>query len=198
MIRLATIVLIAAIFSGCSLKSVSKPIVQYAIEDNTKVIKETKAVNKVLKISRLKSPEYIQNSSIWYQNSSFEMNSYLYAKWNEDFVNMIENNIASTVYDSGLFKSTFTKYSKIRADLLLEGEIIESLQKIGSDGSAEVSFSIRLYLIDSENSKLIGSKEFVYLKKCTDVNVKGAVIAYNEIVKNLNKDVVIWLKTLVK
>lgn len=196
--RLGLFTLILIIFSGCSIKDVSKPIVKYTIDDDTKVTKERVCVDKIIKIKKFKSPDYIQNTNIWYKKPSYETSSYIYAQWNEVFVDLIEQNIATTIYDSGLFKSMFTRYSKIRSDLILEGEIIDARQIIKKDNDAEISFAIRAYLIDSKNSKLIDSKEFRYVKQCNSVDAKGAVIAYNDIVKNLNKDVRKWLEILVK
>ena len=196
--RLVFIIFIAAIFSGCSIKEVSKPIVKYTLEDEAKIAKEETPVERVLKIASLKSPKYIQNSGIWYERLSFKTNSYLYSSWNDDFVSLVEKNIANSIYESGLFKSMFTKHSKIREDMLLEGEVVNARQIINSDGSAGILFNMRLYLIDSKKGILVGSNEFKYLKKCESVDAKGAVIAYNEIVKNLDKDVVKWLKKLVK
>ena len=37
-----------------------------------------------------------------------------------------------------------------------------------------------------------------YTKKSETVDAKGAIMSYNEIVKKLNIDVVLWLKVLVK
>ncbi len=196
--RLGLFTLILIIFSGCSIKDVSKPIVKYTIDDDTKVTKERVCVDKIIKIKKFKSPDYIQNTNIWYKKPSYETSSYIYAQWNEVFVDLIEQNIATTIYDSGLFKSMFTRYSKIRSDFTLEGEIIDARQIIKKDNDAEISFAIRAYLIDSKNSKLIDSKEFRYVKQCNSVDAKGAVIAYNDIVKNLNKDVRKWLEILVK
>jgi len=197
MIKLITIALIAAIFSGCSLKDVSKPVVKYTIDTDKTTQQETIVSDKILKIVRLKSPKYIQNSNIWYENQSLEMNAYLYSAWSEDFPDLIEQNIADTIFKSGLFKSTFTRYSKINPDLLLEGEIVKSIQKIYVNNST-IELSVRLYLVNHKNSKLIDSKEFTYREECSSVDAKGAVKAYKKIVKNLNKDVVLWLRNLVK
>ncbi len=196
--RLGLFVIVIAIFSGCSIKDVSKPTVKYTIDDDIKVMKKEVSIDKIIKIKKFKSPDYIQNTNIWYKKPSYETSSYIYSKWNEEFTDLIEQNIATTIYDSGLFKSMFTRYSKIRSDLTLEAEIIDARQIIKDDNSADVSFAIRTYLIDSKNSKLIDSKEFRYLKKCDSVDAKGAVMAYNDIVKNLNKDVRKWLEILVK
>ncbi len=197
MIKLISIALIAAIFSGCSLKDVSKPVAQYSIDADTITKNESISSNKILKVVRLKSPRYMQNDKIWYENQSLQMNTYLYSTWSEDFPSIVEQNIANTIFSSNLFKSTFTRYSKIIPDLLLEGEIINSIQKISSDGST-IEFSIRLYLVNHNTSQLMDSKVFSYTKECSSVDAKGAVKAYREIVKNLNKDVVAWLTNLVK
>jgi ABC-type uncharacterized transport system auxiliary subunit len=198
MSRWIIVALIGVIFSGCSLKDVSKPILKYTIDSNTEVKSQAQHVDKILKITNLKTPEYLQNSNIWFKKPSLEMSPYIYSKWNDDFENLIKQNISTAIYDSNIFKTIFTRSSKIRPDLVLEGEIVETMQVLNDDKSADVIFTIRLYLIDTKSSNLIGSKEFKYLQKSKSVDAKGAIIAYDEIVKKLNKDVVIWLRKLMK
>ncbi len=197
MIRLIYIALVAAVFSGCSLKDVSKPVVKYTIDTDVIASQERISSDKILKVVRLKSPKYMQNSNIWYENQSSQMSAYLYSAWSEDFPSLVEQNLAGSIFNSGIFKSTFTRYSKISPDLLLEGEIVKSIQKV-SKNSSTIEFSMRFYLVNHKSSKLIDSKEFSYTKECSSVDAKGAVKAYKNIVKNLNKDVVLWLRNLVK
>jgi ABC-type uncharacterized transport system auxiliary subunit len=198
MSRLILVVFVVGIFAGCSIKDVSKPIVKYTIYDNAVVAKELKSVNKILKIEEFKSPKYIQDKNIWYKKPSYETRPYIYSVWNEEFLDLIEQNVENSIYSSSLFKSVFSKHSKIRADIVLESEVIEAKQFIYKDSTAKVSFIMRSYLVDSKSLKLIDSKEFKYEEKCLNVDAKSAVLAYNNIIKNLNKDVVLWLKTLVK
>ena len=185
-------------FSACSIKDVSKPVVKYTISDEIKTIKADLTIDKVLEIEKLKAPKSIQNNHIWYEKATYAISPYLYSSWNCDFVEIIDKNIADSVYSSGLFKSTFSNHSKVRSDLVLEGEIVEAIQRIDTNGEAYVSFIVREYLIDHKTFNLIGSKEFKYTQKCETVDAKGAIMAYNKIVKKLNKDVVLWLKILVK
>lgn len=186
------IFLITIFISGCSLKEMSKPVTNYSLEINNKVSSVQKGT-VVLKISRLKSPAFLRSRKIWYKYPSAVTNSYLYSEWNENFSNLIEQSITENISKSGLFKGVFSEYSRITPDLLLEGNIINAVQNISN-----VSFEIQLYLIDNTTSKLIATKDFSYMQKCDTIDAKGAVSAYNVIVKKLNKDVILWLKTLVK
>jgi ABC-type uncharacterized transport system auxiliary subunit len=124
------------------------------------------------------------------------VDSYVYSSWSGNFSDLIENSIANTIFSSGLFKSSYTRYSKVKPDLLLEGQIINAMEYVGDKNIVE--FSIRFYLIEQSSKKLISSKDFTYSKKIETIDAKGAVMAYNEIVKNLNKDVVLWLSKSVK
>ncbi len=182
--------------AGCSVKEVEKPIKSYMLSV-VDVRKGDKSGVKVLKIERFKSPAYLDSRYIWYQKDHAEMNPYVYSQWSENFGNILLNNLTKTLYESKIFKSVFMKYSKIDADYTLEGEIDKAVQNI-EDKSAYVNFGIRLYLVRNEDSKLIGSKYFSYKKRCDEVDSKGAVKAYDEIIKKLDKDVVTWLKILVQ
>ena len=182
--------------SGCSIKEVDKPIKSYMIS-NYGIESGLKDGSKVLKIERFKSPAYLDSRYIWYKRAKGEVNPYAYAQWSENFGNILLNNLTETLYKSKIFKSVFMKYSKIDPDFILEGEIDKAIQNI-KDNSSSVDFGIRLYLIRRSDSKLIGSKYFSYSIVCNEVSSKGAVEAYDKIIKKLNKDVIKWLKTLVQ
>lgn len=189
-------ILITLFLGGCSIKDVGKPISKYTIFDQSHINVNIKT-GKILRISQFKAPFNLLGDKIWYKRDSLSTNSYLYSSWSEDFPSIIEHDIANRLYKSGLFKSVFEKYSKAKADLSLEGEIINAVQNVSKDG-ASVSFEIRLYLIDIKSSRLIASKDFAYHKRCTSVDAVGAIKAYDQIIKIFNKEVISWLKTLVK
>ncbi len=195
---ISKIVFVAMVFmlTGCSLKDVSQPIVKYDISSDLSVHVNVNS-KKILKVSTFKTPANLLSSKIWYQRNSFRTDSYLYSAWSEDFSAMVEQDTANTLFKSGLFKSVFSSYSKVRADLVLEGELINAIQHVSED-KANVVFGVRLYLIDAKTAKLIGSKDFQYREKCKSVDALGAVKAYSSIIKTYNKEVILWLKKLVK
>jgi len=176
---------------GCSSKEI-KPYDIYAINDTTK-IEQSLHIDKVLKIAKIKTPQYMQSDKIWYKQSLVKIDSYFYSKWNTGFADMIEQNIVNSISRSGLFKAAYSRYSKVRADFVLESELIDSVHEVDLNS---VKFGIRLYLIDG--SKLKSSQEFNYEQKCESKDAKGAVEAYEKIIKKLNKDVILWLKKSVK
>ena len=191
------ILTIAMIFmGGCSLKDISKPIVRYDIEGNIKFHLKTRS-DKILKVSRFKTPINLFSKEIWYQRKSLKVNSYLYSGWNQDFSTMVEQEMSDALYKSRLFKSVFSDYSKVRADFVLEGEIVDALQHVEKN-RAYVTFEVRLYLIDYKTSKLIGSNDFSYTQMCKSIDAAGAVEAYDEMMKTFNKEVILWLEKLVK
>jgi len=176
---------------GCSSKEI-KPYDIYSINDSSK-LEQPLHVEKVLKIAKMKSSNQMQSDKIWYKESSVKIDSYFYSKWNTAFTDMLEQNLVNSISRSELFKTTYSRYSKVRADLVLESELIDSVHDISS---GMVSFGIRLYLI--EGSMLKSSKEFIYEEKCSSKDAKGAVEAYEKIIKKLNKDVILWLSKSVK
>ncbi len=194
--RIFILVVVMIFMGGCSLKDISKPIVRYDIDGNIKFHSKTKS-DKVLKISRFKTPINLFSKEIWYQRKSLKVNSYLYSGWSQDFSTMIEQQVSDALYKSGLFKSVFSNYSKVRAGFVLEGEVVDALQHVEKD-KAYVTFEVRLYFIDYKTSKLIGSKDFSYTQMCKSIDAIGAVKAYNKIMKIFNKEVILWLEKLVK
>ncbi|HIP29762.1 MAG TPA: hypothetical protein EYG93_11015 [Sulfurospirillum arcachonense] len=191
MIKFLTTVVALFVLVGCSSKEV-KPYEIYSIHDNTKV-EQALHVDKVLKIVKIKSPKQMHSDKIWYKESSFKIDSYFYSKWNTSFTDMIEQNLVNSISRSNLFKAAYSRHSKVRADFVLESELIDSVHDVASN---VVSFGIRLYVV--EGTVLKSSKEFEYEEKCTSKNAKGAVKAYEKIIKKLNKDVILWLSKSVK
>lgn len=194
--RYIVVVVLSLFFSGCSLKEVHKPISYFTLENAT-TQKQVQSFDAVLKVSQLRAPKYLNTPHIWYKKDSVAIDSYVYSNWNENFAALLEKNILDSLFASRVFSTVFNRYSKIRADMILEGEIENALQVVLAD-KAEVLFTIRLYLIDMKDSRLIDSHKFSYKQECESVDARGAVIAYNEIIKKFNKDTIQWLKTLVK
>jgi ABC-type uncharacterized transport system auxiliary subunit len=186
----------ALFISSCSIKDVTKPIVKYSI-NSAQITSIKKPIYKILKISHIKTPTNLLGDSIWYKRKNLETNSYLYSSWNQNFSSMIEQHMSDLLYKSGLFKSVFDSYSKIKYDFILESEIIKAVQYVTKD-KASVEFTLRLYLLNAKNSKLISTKNFSYLKKCDKINAYGAVKAYNDIMKIFDKEVILWLKKSIK
>lgn len=190
------LVFILIVFSGCSIKEIEPPILKYTLENSENIQKSSFVIDKILKVEHFKSLKLLKSDEIWYQKPNYEMNSYIYSCWSSDFSLLVEKNIVDTIYKSHIFKTVFQGRSKIKADLLLEGEILKALQSIGKD--AKVSFDIRLYLVEKKSRKLISSKEFKYIKKCKSIDAKGAINAYNNIIQQLDKDVLSWIKQSMK
>lgn len=190
------LVFILIVFSGCSIKEIEPPILKYTLENCENIQKSSFVIDKILKVEHFKSLKLLKSDEIWYQKPNYEMNSYAYSCWSSDFSLLVEKNIVDTIYKSHIFKTVFQGRSKIKADLLLEGEILKALQSIGKD--AKVSFDIRLYLVEKKSRKLISSKEFKYIKKCKSIDAKGAINAYNNIIQQLDKDVLSWIKQSMK
>ena len=184
------------IFSGCSFKEIKQPMIKYTLLNSSNIQKSGFSIDKILKIDRFKSLKFLKSNEIWYQKPDFEMNSYAYSYWNGDFSLLVEKNIAESIYQSHIFKTVFQGHSKIKPDLILEGEILQALQTLKN--GAEVTLKVRLYLVYKKSGKLIGSKEFEYNQKCKNKDAKGAVDAYNEIIQQLDKDVISWIKQLMK
>ncbi|RLA80855.1 MAG: hypothetical protein DRG78_10180 [Epsilonproteobacteria bacterium] len=178
---------------GCSTKDI-KPFDIYTLSDSSKV-DQSLHIEKVLKITKIKSSAYMYSDKIWYKESSVKIDSYFYSKWNSPFTVMIEQNLLNSISRSGLFKSTYARYSKVRSDLTLESEMIEAVQDVQK---GTVKFGIRVYLVNQKSSNLISSKEFIYEEKCSSIDAKGAVKAYENITKKLNKDVILWLSKSMK
>jgi ABC-type uncharacterized transport system auxiliary subunit len=194
MIKIFAMAVTLLIFSGCMTKEL-KPTKFYTISNSTEIEKSNLKIDKVLKVSRVKSPDYLNSSDIYYQKNSNEINAYLYSKFNDDLTDIIEQDITSTLYKSELFRSVYNSHSKIRSDLILEVKLVNAVQKVGDDSIVELD--LRLYLIRKDDMALLGSKEFLYRQKSDLVNAEGAINAYNKIIKKFNKDMTSWLEALV-
>ncbi len=184
------------VFVACSIKDVQKSATLYNLEDTSKITQDFKS-SKILKISKIKTSDILDSDKIWYQRENFETNAYLFSRWNDNFSKLVENNIENTLFKSGIFKSVFTNYSKIDNNLILESKLIKAIQTVKGKDSF-VKFEIRLFMIDKESSSLMGSRDFFFTEKCQSTNANGAIYAYNKIIKKFNKEMIQWIKILVK
>lgn len=196
MSKILVTLLMVAFISGCSIKEIGKPITRYSLDGGSVKLANFK-VDKVLKVVHFKTPANLTGEKIWYKRDSFATNSYLYSAWNQNFTDMIEQELVDTIYKRDFFKSVFSGYSKSKTDYVLEGEIVSAVQNVHKN-SADVKFDFRLYLIDYKTSRLIDSRDFSYKQACKTIDALGAIKAYNKIVQKINKEVISWLEKSVK
>ncbi|WP_331775089.1 ABC-type transport auxiliary lipoprotein family protein [Sulfurospirillum sp. 1612] len=190
--KILTAIFIVIFISGCSIKEVSPPVVTYHLEDNHQAQQQIIG-DKILKIARFKSPNFLQSRKIWYQEPSGRIGAYLYSTWNENFTSMVAQSLTDNIFKSGLFKSVYSEYSKMLPDLLLEANIVNAVQNM-----KKVSFEIRVYVVERKSAALVATKAFIYQETCDSIDAKGAVDAYQKILNKFNKDVILWLKRSVK
>ncbi len=185
------LILTIIIFTGCEVKKLSTPIQTYTISYNEIKPKESKRED-ILKVSLPLSSKVIMSDTILYSDANNTLNSYTFNKWIDTPNMLLQKLFIESINDSNLFKSAISDYSRIRANLELESNIIE-FKQVFEDKISYGILKVRFYLIEMRTKNLIDSKDFEYKIKSNSNDAIGAVESLNIAVDNLIQDLIKWL-----
>lgn len=188
MIRIAFLISLGLLFSGCFTKQM--PSIQtYSLNYDANV-QSVKTIAKSLKVYEPKMFNYLNNSGIVYVENQIEYQHYALNKWSERPSKMIQNLIVQHLNNIQAFSFVATNNIEVHTDLKLISEIDDFTQYF-KDDSSFVKLQIRVYLSNQNNQTVF--KYFTYEQPCPTNDAKGAVIALNSAVNTFAQDLFTWL-----
>ena len=147
----------------------------------------------IIKISPIRSNQEFTSKEILYTDSQYSRNSYVYSRWNDTPVKLLQTLFQVNIEKSDLFKAVVPPTSISKADLLLESTLLDLSHDINNDGTSEGTVRVRFYLIDNTTRTVTASIELVSRVPAVTKNAKGAVEALNKAVIVVADDLVTWL-----
>lgn len=188
MIRIAFLIFVGLLFSGCFTKQM--PSIQtYSLNYDSNV-QPVKTIAKSLKVYEPKMFNYLNNSGIVYAQNQIEFQHYALNKWTERPSKMIQNLIVQHLNNIQAFSFVATNNIEVHTDLKLISEIDDFTQYFIDDRSF-VKLQIRVYVTDQNNQTFF--KYFTYEQPCQTNDAKGAVNALNSAVNTFVNDLFTWL-----
>ena len=148
--------------------------------------------NLTLKILEPVASKHLNNTSIYYSEDKYRLQTYKLSKWS-DFPTKMMLEVLTTKLDGlNLYENITTSYIYATSDYTLQSELLVFKQII-DNGNSYVKLKIKFYIIKDNNRKNIVSRTFSYKTICRTTNAYGAVEAQNESLKLLIKDLSEWL-----
>ncbi|OQX58417.1 MAG: hypothetical protein B5M52_05540 [Helicobacteraceae bacterium 4484_230] len=183
------------LFGGCSLQKTVPPVETYHLDvkTDTGTYENRGCRDKIIRVSLMEGADLMRRQDIYYTDDASKQYSYTRARWIESPSRQLYHLLERSISAGGLFKGVIPYKSQARNDWLLEGNIHRFIQVINSDGSSEIYVSIDLSLIDQFSRKVISVKRIYLHEKGVEPNVKGAVRAFDKLMKNVLKETNSWL-----
>jgi len=189
-------IVLSILLSGCMTKNIP-PADFYTISPkiiNSKgIVKPQEQTQVIIKLTPIRATRALTATDILYTDSQYSWNSYVYSRWNDTPVKLLQTLFQLSIEDSHLFKAVVPPISVAKSDFLLESNLIDLSHHIYDDGTSTGVIRIRFYLIDNKTRAIIETKEFVSEVSAATKNARGAVVALNKSASNIARDLVIWL-----
>ncbi len=178
--RVYIIIFVIFIFNGCIPKS-KHQINLYNISQCANISGTTK-VNKILKLRYPLSLGAFGGSRIYYKRGGLT-SYYQYSRWSDSLNSMIYKSILETLLKSKKYKDVISYNSSIKADLVLEVNILD-FYHIVDNNKSYLLVKIAIKLTDEKSAKLIKSKLFTYKKELKVANAKNLYKVAKELLNN--------------
>lgn len=181
---------------GCSSKAPS--VNEYTLLSPPILVKQgTPKSSKSLSIASGKSIASLSTKNIIYLHENGETAPYLYSRWSDTPTVLIQRALLSSLYEENLFASLSPAISSAQADWMLESDLnafYHRFSKNASDGYIDITYR----LIDARTKRPIATKRFTISSPSSSMDARGGVEALKNSTLELNRQVILWLSTLIK
>lgn len=184
--------------AGCVTEKLP-PVSLYTLDPDLGAIKtpvagENKA-GKILMLGRISSTQPYSGSEMLYSDAQLRQNSYAYSRWSSPVTVMLLSVFEEALEKSGQYRAVVPYSSQARSDLLLEGTLFDFSHHINKNGTSEGILKISFKLIDSKTRQVMASRMFVSNVPASEANAPAAVMALNQAVTNIIRELLDWLRT---
>jgi len=165
-------------------------------DNNSLQVKSAEKTSLLIKLAPVLANQTLNSNKIFYTDHQYSWNSYVYSRWTDTPVKLLQSLFLVNIEQSGLFKAVLPPSSVSKADLLLESNLLDLSHHIYDDGTSAGIIRMRFYLIDNKARTVIATKEFVSKVIAPSQDAKGAVTAINQATHTVTDKLVNWLATL--
>jgi len=150
-----------------------------------------------LKLLPVQGPIPFKTTRIYYQDASFSLNSYTFSRWATPPSVMLQMKFVRRLEAAVIFQTVLPSSAKARADLFLDTTLYDFSHHIRS-GSSEGVIMVEFRIVDTLSKKVISSFATTVRKTTPTLDAPGAVAALNHAAETLGRELVHWLKGVMK
>jgi cholesterol transport system auxiliary component len=194
-------VLCLSIFvTACNFRETTPPIKSYFIASESVAmprVNRRSLSSLTLKLLPVRSPVPLRTTRIYYKGDSFSLNTYAFSRWADSPSVMLQMKLIKYLEAAALFRSVLPSTSKARVNFFLDTTLFDFSHHIHSESSEGV-ISVEFRIIDTASKKVVSSFATTVRKATPTPDAPGAVIALNQAADTLGRELLNWLKGVVK
>lgn len=195
--KLGFILLLMILASGCSLGAKPAYLVnQYTLEYTPPVLKEMAQINELIKVERFSVAQTFDSLMMVYKEGPNLRNVDAYNRWRTKPGDMVTDNLARDLRNSGLFRAVFSYNNSEETRYLLEGQVDEFLEVSEKDGrKAILTLNATFLDLKKEDTadKVIFQRDYRFIEpfgeKTPEAFAKGMSKAMEKFSKQVISDV---------
>lgn len=191
MIKILSFIVVALIFSGCSLKDVQIKPSNYRLEPIYPLSSSEIKDNRVLRVQRVEGDSSVITRAILFKKDG-ALKPYKYGRWSELPATRLQEIFIESIEKQKIFKATVSSRSFAMADLILESDL-ENFEEVYIDEGSYVHVSIRFRLIQRNGADILGSFLVDSTYPVSEKGASGVVVAFNKAVEKVTVDLTRWL-----
>jgi ABC-type uncharacterized transport system auxiliary subunit len=195
--KLGFILLLMILVSGCGLGAKPAYLVnQYTLEYTPPVLKEMAQINELIKVERFSVAQTFDSLMMVYKEGPNLRNVDAYNRWRTKPGDMVTDNLARDLRNSGLFRAVFSYNNSEETRYLLEGQVDEFLEVSEKDGrKAILTLNVTFLDLKKEDitDKVIFQRDYRFIEpfaeKTPEVFARGMSKAMEKFSKQVISDV---------
>jgi cholesterol transport system auxiliary component len=194
-------VLCLSIFvTACNFRETTPPIKSYFIASESVAmprVNRRSLSSLTLKLLPVRSPVPLRTTRIYYKGDSFSLNTYAFSRWADSPSVMLQMKLVRCLEAAAIFQTVLPSTAKARADLFLDTTLYDFSHHICS-GSSEGVIMVEFRIVDTLSKKVVSSFATTVRKTTPTPDAPGAVAALNRAAETLGRELVHWLKGVMK
>jgi ABC-type uncharacterized transport system auxiliary subunit len=169
---------------------------QYTLEYTPSVLKEMAQINELIKVERFSVAQTFDSLMMVYKEGPNLRNVDAYNRWRTKPGDMVTDNLARDLRNSGLFRAIFSYNNSEETRYLLEGQVDEFLEVSEKDGrKAILTLNVTFLDLKKEDTtdKVIFQRDYRFIEpfgeKTPEAFAKGMSRAMEKFSKQVISDV---------
>lgn len=191
-VRLGSASLFFLLISGCAaLRPEALPHPRfYSLDQDSTILAAPRTLPKVAPTLLVSTPRAVagfDSSRIIYLRQPHQLEYFAHSEWIDTPTRMLTPLLITAMENSGTFRAVAHTPGPASGEIRLDSEILQ-LQHEFTGGSSRVRFVLRAYLVEESSRRVIATRQFEAVMMTTSEDTYSGVIAANQAVQSVLKD----------
>ncbi len=201
-LKLGFILLLLIPASGCGLGAKPAYLVnQYTLEYPSPALKETGRINELIKVERFSIARTFDSLMMVYKEGPNLRNVDAYNRWRTKPGDMVTENLARDLRNSGLFRGVLSHNNSEESRYLLEGEVDEFLEVNDKDGRRAV-LSLNVTFLDLKKKdavdRVIFQRDFKAAEPYAEKTAAGLAQGMSRAMEKISRQIILDVQNVLK